>query len=89
VDVEFAMEFDVELGSTWRLIDAKENKHQVSYNKNIEDPRMNVGWNGLRSFYGLTGDHSLYLRYLGESIFEVTIWTCPCSRLSTSGYGRS
>ncbi|KAH1226214.1 hypothetical protein GmHk_11G032934 [Glycine max] len=56
------MEFDVELGSTWRLIDAKENKHQVSYNKNIEDPRMNVGWNGLRSFYGLTGDHSLYLR---------------------------
>ncbi|TKY70176.1 hypothetical protein E2542_SST06464 [Spatholobus suberectus] len=45
----------------------------------MHKPLMTKGWLQLRSFYGLTGDHSMYFWYFGDNIFQITVWKNPCT----------
>lgn len=54
----------------------------VTYNKNAERPLLTDGWSSLRSFYGMTGDHVVCLRYVGDSTFQVNVFKKPSTPAS-------
>lgn len=64
VDADFPCEFENELGRFWLLVDVNGNKHRMRYVKSETTPIITTGWTELRLFFGLSGNHSAWMRYV-------------------------
>lgn len=82
VEKEFAEKFKNELGPMWTFIDYHGNRFMVTYNRDANKPLLTDGWSSLWLFYGLTGDHAVWLRYVGDSTFQVTVFKKPSTPIS-------
>lgn len=86
VDINFARQFNHELGKIWTLVDVYSNKHNVRYIKSSLKPEITDGWAKLRSFYRMTGDHMIFLRYLGDNTIQITVFKTPSTPKSFPRY---
>jgi len=71
VDRAFAIEFGYELGPTWVLVDNEGHKHIVKYNMDLCVPEIIGGWSQFLEFYGLRGNHFVYV---GNNSFKITLF---------------
>lgn len=62
----------------WQLVDFEKNVHSISFENEIYEKNLMLGWDELCSFYKMKANHSLYFRYLGEEeenfIFNITLF---------------
>jgi len=70
----FAM-FAQELGPVWQFKDIKGNRHQLTFNMDVNNPLQNDGWSSLRVFYKLQHIHQILFRYVGNSTFQITVFS--------------
>jgi len=82
VDRTFAILYDHGLERQWTLTDVEDNRHVVTYNKNLEKPLLIRGWSDLRDLYELQDDHNIYFGYAGHSCFQITVFPSKCKALS-------
>ncbi|QCD87402.1 hypothetical protein DEO72_LG3g1936 [Vigna unguiculata] len=79
VDRAFAILYDDDLERQWTLRDEEENRHVVTYNKNLQKPMVIGGWTELRDLYELHDFHTIYFGYVGDSCFHILSVYCTFS----------
>ncbi|KAG4991179.1 hypothetical protein JHK82_024677 [Glycine max] len=47
--------------------------HSITYNQDLVNPTLLVGWVELKYFYGLTRNHLVTMTHFGQSVFFLTI----------------
>ncbi|KAG4388116.1 hypothetical protein GLYMA_09G107800v4 [Glycine max] len=62
-----------ELEHTWHLLQSNDNMHSITYNQDLVNPTLLVGWVELKYFYGLTRNHLVTMTHFGQSVFFLTI----------------
>ena len=67
--------FAQELGPVWQLEDIKGNHHQLTFNMDVNNPLLTDGWSSLRVFYKLQHIHQSLFRYIGNSTFQITVFS--------------
>jgi len=67
--------FAQELGPIWQLEDIKGNRHQLTFNMDVNNPLVTDGWSSLRVFYKLEHIHQILFRYVGNSTFQITVFS--------------
>jgi len=68
--------FEDELVDEWELVDNKGQIHFVTYNLDVEFPRITHGWMDIRRDYHIFGDHHVQFHYTRNSRFEITVPPC-------------
>ncbi|KAK6645857.1 hypothetical protein PHAVU_L001762 [Phaseolus vulgaris] len=86
VDRAFAVEFQGELAKEWTLADSAGNVHSVYYNQDLLSPQILDGWLTLSSIYGFKGDHSILIRYGGQSCFKITVFMGEICEIGVNRY---
>jgi len=67
--------FGQELGLVWQLEDIQGNQHQLTFNMDVNHPVLTDGWSSLRVFYKLQHIHQILFRYVGNSTFQITVFS--------------
>jgi len=75
--------FAQELGPVWQLEDIKGNRHQLTFNMDVNNPLVIDGWSSLRVLYKLEHIHQILFRYVGNSTFQITVFS-SMSTISTT-----
>ncbi|QCD94077.1 hypothetical protein DEO72_LG5g2155 [Vigna unguiculata] len=82
IDRHFAVAFEDELVEEWELVDSKSQIHFVTYNLDVECPRITHGWMDIRRDYHISGDRHVQFRYTGNNHFEITVFPGTCTEFS-------
>ncbi|XP_024641374.2 uncharacterized protein [Medicago truncatula] len=64
-----------ELQEHWTLIDGYGNNHEVEFNKSILMPMLREGWHQFRNVYNIISNLLMSYTYLGNSTFQIQIFT--------------
>ncbi|QCD79199.1 hypothetical protein DEO72_LG1g2838 [Vigna unguiculata] len=88
IDRHFAVAFKDELLEDWELVDSKGQIHFVTYNKDVDHPRITHGWMDIRRDFHIFGDCDVQFNYTGNSRFQITVFAGTCSQLSMQRYLR-
>jgi len=71
----FVAMFAKELGPIWQLEDIKGNHHHLTYNMDVNNPLLTDGGSNLRVFYKLQHIHQILFRYVGNSTFQIIVFS--------------
>ncbi|QCD86736.1 hypothetical protein DEO72_LG3g1262 [Vigna unguiculata] len=88
IDRHFAVAFEDELLDDWELVDSKGQIHFVTYNKDVDHPKITHGWMDIRRDFHISGDCDVQFSYTGNSRFQITVFAGTCSQLSMQRYLR-
>lgn len=75
--LSFVASSSTNLDDGWALIDANGNFHRAKYVCDGNRPLLTTGWQELRSCYDLSANHAVWLRYVGCSTFQITVFRSP------------
>jgi len=75
--------FAQQLGPVWQLENIKGNRHQLTFNMDVNIPLVTNGWSSLRVFYKLEYMHQIIFRYVGNLTFQITVFS-SMSEISTA-----
>jgi len=79
VDRHFAISYAHELGPQWYLVDLKGKTTTITYNMDLDNPRITEGWSNMRNLYNIQSDYHIQFRYLRNSLFEITVFKGSCT----------
>jgi hypothetical protein len=78
--------FKDELPEFLDLTDPCGNVHRIRFNQSVNRPLIIGGWDKMRKFYSLKGDHGVLFNYLGGNQFKINVFMRPLEPFSFPSY---
>lgn len=81
----FVRQFMNELQENWILIDDGGNNNVVKFNMSNVRPRLTLSWYQLRDFYDLKGTCPIWMHFMEDSVFNISIYNSDCKEIYVPG----